>query len=487
MAKETAAERQARLWKMLNNAESSEAIFTRLVKDTPKTAVPPPPAPEKNVGTPGYPVTRNVPTQFSFGDKIPTIPDQNAPPPVRYVTPETTGNMPSPDYARTQNLNLGVVSPFRYYGASANSTMPVPDYLATRNLNTSAVPRLTAIAPRVPGLDGGFFTASSSDALEGPSVPVANFTLTAVPVTTKDIDNPQVVPEGIALPLKEFRFESVDMSAAGLGTQNLLFKNPSLNIVSHETPSVIMILDKKTSKITYQTNKFLLQSITKPQQEKFQVIETFGKPHLYFYGERARVYNIQGILMDAFYDHLPEEDTVTVGNSRASNLSYRNQWALGFQNFYNNRLRGTKLKDAGAIAALYVNGWLVKGYPISLSIMKESNTLPDAVTFQMSWVIESELLLNSAKTESNYAASKDGGQLVALMNEKSALLTRYQALVTKLQETDYLMEAPGSTRTRAKDVQIIEGMSKLLTEKEREITLLMAKYGPKARRILNMD
>jgi len=305
-------------------------------------------------------------------------------------------------------------------------------------------------------------------------------------LATTDIADPNKEPVSFTLPTKVFRSELIDMSEAGMGTQTVLFKNPGLNVVTFETPSIIMILRKQDSAIQYQTNKFLLQSITKPQQEKFQVIETFGKSHLYFYGERTRVYNIQGVLLDAFYDHTPTSNVGAVSTSSTYvDQSYKNQWATGFQNFYDTKLRGTILKDTGNIAALYVNGWLIKGYPINLTIMKESNALPDGVTFQMSWVIEKEILLDAKQTDPYYKLLKDSDALVRVMNEKSALLTKYNNAIAIVQEfnTNGILNSPERTNAET-DVRTYE---KLLTEKEKEMNGILAKYGPRTRKTLNID
>ena len=302
--------------------------------------------------------------------------------------------------------------------------------------------------------------------------------------STKDIGDPKKLPNGITLPSRAFNSATLDMSEAGIPeAQTVLFKNPGINVVTFETPSVIMILNKKDSTVQTQTNKFLLQSITKPQQEKFQVIETFGKSHLYFYGERTRVYSIQGILLDSFFDHTPEP--AIEGPRRFVDTSYRNQWATGFQNFYNNELRGTILKDTNRIAALYVNGWLIKGYPINLTIMKESNAMPDGVNFQMSWVIEKETLLLANKTDKIFAMkTTDGGELIKLMNEKSALISKFQDAQAALAQPSWWMS---DQSIRDKQGMALDDLERQLVEKEKQINGVLAKYGPRTRKTLNMD
>ena len=202
------------------------------------------------------------------------------------------------------------------------------------------------------------------------------------------------------------------------------FKDPSMFIVTNETPTVMMILNKSDSKILNQTNKFLLQSITKPQQEKFQVIETFGKSHVFFYGERTRVYTIQGVLIDG----LRQYESFSAVTENQHRTQFSNNWSTALQDFYNTELRGTLLKDRGHIAALYVNGWMIRGYPVQLTIAKESNNMPDAVTFQMTWVIEDEILLNRGIVRDMYK-NPETGQVLDAQNIVNKLLYDYQELL----------------------------------------------------------
>lgn len=302
-------------------------------------------------------------------------------------------------------------------------------------------------------------------------------------VATKDLGNPNKLPDYLTLPPPVFKSQEINLTEAGMGPTTLLFKNPGLNIVSMETPAAIMILSKTDNSIQYQTNKFFLQTITKPRQEKFQIIETFGKPHLYFYGERTAVYNIQGILVDAFYESTPQPVTTTAPTT-TPDLAYRNQWATGFQNFYRNRLRGSQLNKTNSVAALYVNGWLIKGYPINLTIMKESQSMPDAVSFQMSWVIVDEVLLHAAQTDNYYKALKDSDQLVALFNKKSKLLMQYSDIQTKINDPSWWLG--DTTGLQALDSQS-KALETQLREVQKEIDGYVNKYSERTRRILNID
>lgn len=227
-------------------------------------------------------------------------------------------------------------------------------------------------------------------------------------------------------PLKFGSVAFTGSQANELGVQMFPFKRPLTGIYPINTPATLMILDNVTSgenkkgTIRQQTNKFILQQISKPHNEKVQIIETFGKSHVFFYDERTRIYSMQGVMLDAFYQPGGLGDEVPTAPNR-----FRNMWALGFQDFYNNHLRGWMLKSKGRIAALYTNGWLIKGYPINLVISKESTTMPEGVTFQMNWVIEDEYLLNATSTYNLYNGVKYDTTSASLVNQLNATIDRY--------------------------------------------------------------
>jgi hypothetical protein len=105
---------------------------------------------------------------------------------------------------------------------------------------------------------------------------------------------------------------------------------------------------------------FILQNITDQRAEKQQVIETFGEPFIYFYGERPRTVSFSGMLV----------------NSEDFN------WRAQFWENYENHLRGTKLVQENARVYLTYDTILLEGYPISASAQDTSDS-PYAIPFQM--------------------------------------------------------------------------------------------------------
>jgi hypothetical protein len=203
------------------------------------------------------------------------------------------------------------------------------------------------------------------------------------------------------------------------------FKDNNLASTEIEVPTTILVLEKETRKILLQTNKFLLQTISKPRQERFQIIETFGDPSVYFYGDRTRVYTIQGLLMDA--ENAPElgMDVKTAAQERAKGKYY---WATAFQDFYENFLTGTKLKSAvpPRVAVLYVNNSFIEGYPIQLVVSKESMNMPQAASFQMTWVIEKETLLTQKFAEHLYMNNRITETTAAAINTYITAAANYE-------------------------------------------------------------
>ena len=88
-------------------------------------------------------------------------------------------------------------------------------------------------------------------------------------------------------------------------------KSHDIALEEIDAPAIIMIQSLGDSTIKYITNKFLLQSVTKPRMERFQIIETFRQARLYFFGERTKVYSITGQVLEAIDSQADEEDKIT--------------------------------------------------------------------------------------------------------------------------------------------------------------------------------
>jgi len=105
---------------------------------------------------------------------------------------------------------------------------------------------------------------------------------------------------------------------------------------------------------TYRANEiysnFLLQTIGEERQEKVQVLETFGEPYIFLYGERPRVLHCAGILLNTF------------------DFNWEAEWWANYDNF----LRGTKCVENDARVYLAFDNTLVGGYILSANAQKQT-------------------------------------------------------------------------------------------------------------------
>jgi hypothetical protein len=106
--------------------------------------------------------------------------------------------------------------------------------------------------------------------------------------------------------------------------------------------------DGKTATDVY--SNFFLQTVTEERMEKQQILETFGEPYIFFFGERARVMNFQGALMN----------------------SWDFNWEAEWWENYNNELRGTRCVENDARVFLQFDNTLIGGYILSSNAQKNA-------------------------------------------------------------------------------------------------------------------
>ena len=104
-------------------------------------------------------------------------------------------------------------------------------------------------------------------------------------------------------------------------------------------------------KTLYRTNHFLLQQVGESFHEKAQLVETFGEPIIYFFGERARVFQYSGVLMNT------------------GNFSWRNEWLRVYETY----LRGTRAVENRARVYLVYEDIMRGGYLLNTSLFRSRN------------------------------------------------------------------------------------------------------------------
>jgi hypothetical protein len=141
----------------------------------------------------------------------------------------------------------------------------------------------------------------------------------------------------------------------------LSVRGPSGKAIPLLSSSALIDPNSLTVGYTNEYADFILQRVDDQRVEKSQVIETFGESFVYFFGERPRITNISGMLMNT-------ED-----------FNWRSQFWSNYDKFF----RGSKLVEMGARLYLTFDTQIIEGYALSASATDDSS-LPYAIPFQMS-------------------------------------------------------------------------------------------------------
>lgn len=123
---------------------------------------------------------------------------------------------------------------------------------------------------------------------------------------------------------------------------------------------------------TYNYSNFIIQRIDESRQEKSQVLETFGDTFIFFFGERPRILNISGLLMNT--------------------LDFN--WRTEFWYNYEHTLRGTKLVEQNARMYLYWDDIIVEGYMLQAQARDDSE-MPYHIPFSFSMFVTSHMYLGA--------------------------------------------------------------------------------------------
>ena len=202
--------------------------------------------------------------------------------------------------------------------------------------------------------------------------------------------------------LREASEFSANLAFMGMPLKDLE-KHEDEGIIPKDVPAVIYIYCGDLP--IYQTNRFILTNIIRQRTEKVQISETFGKPNALFFGERTKVYTIQGMVLDS---------------KGGKHGDYEYEWSAKLQYFYDNYLRGSELtkktKENGntpGIAVLKADGLSISGYPTQLSFNKSAE-MQNYQQFNMTWIIDrdiTERLLTSADPLTFKSPQIKGGKI----------------------------------------------------------------------------
>lgn len=148
---------------------------------------------------------------------------------------------------------------------------------------------------------------------------------------------------------------------------------PSNNPAMQKGPDVPETLDD--------TKEFILQSVQEMAHEKYQLIETFGDPVSFFYGQRPKIYQYSGVLVNS------------------TNKPWRDNW----KDMYEKKLRGSELVKQKARVYLTYDYVLREGYILD-SAIRQISAHPYHVDFNFTMFITREINLKpttGTETERN--------------------------------------------------------------------------------------
>lgn len=112
-------------------------------------------------------------------------------------------------------------------------------------------------------------------------------------------------------------------------------------------------------------DKFSVQSVTLPDEERFQVSETMGANFIYAFGRRWQMLRLSGVVLNG------RVDVRVRGEMRSMD------WTNAFLRNYQSHYRATKLIESGRRLVIYCQDTIYTGYLLSLmpSVSVESQNL----------------------------------------------------------------------------------------------------------------
>jgi len=141
-------------------------------------------------------------------------------------------------------------------------------------------------------------------------------------------------------------------------------------------------LDQPPAGSTFNYSNFIAQRVVDSRAEKQQIIETFGEPYIFFYGEKPRIMNVQGLLMNT------------------ADFNWKNEFWKNYENY----LRGTKLVELDARVYFYFDDQIVEGYLLDASASHDAS-LPYQVPFQFTLFVTSHTYLSLIDDTGMYPVS----------------------------------------------------------------------------------
>lgn len=202
------------------------------------------------------------------------------------------------------------------------------------------------------------------------------------------------------------------------------------------TPKPLIDLDGM--EVLLETNSFFLQSISEGFQEKFQISETFGQPVLHMFGDRQKIFQYGGILLDT--------DSW--------------QWKEKFLDNYDRHLRGSKCIEQGAIVVLTTNSAIIRGYVLNVNIQQGLET-HGFVGFNFAMFVVDRISINQVEQspqDIQKAQDEDPQSVFFRIND---LVSKPGDVAKTLDRTAGTIELPTGFQTDTFDQQQVDPATRL--------------------------
>lgn len=133
---------------------------------------------------------------------------------------------------------------------------------------------------------------------------------------------------------------------------------------------------------TFNYSNFIAQQVIDARTEKQQIVETFGEPYVFFYGEKPRIMQVQGLLMNTM------------------DFNWKNEFWKNYENY----LRGTKLVEMDARVYFYFDDQIVEGYVLDAQA-SHSADFPYHVPFQFTLFVTAHTYIGLLSSTTEYPIS----------------------------------------------------------------------------------
>lgn len=202
------------------------------------------------------------------------------------------------------------------------------------------------------------------------------------------------------LQIKEDTFATIRLVALVDGTNRAIVDAGSRRTDKSGDP--IEVNGKRATDIY---SNFLLQAVSEERAEKSQVLETFGEPYIFLFGERPRMISFQGILVNS------------------SDFNWESEWWYNYEEF----LRGTRCVETDARVYIQYDTVLVGGYILAANASRNANE-PYHVNFSFQLFVTS--YTNFSSIGNPYAMPGEGvSPRYTSNNENNQLAATNNALV----------------------------------------------------------